>query len=115
MTSMSSKPRVLMVASLGDPPYVGGIENVVDTLLNSELNQSFEFSILDTYRPPDPKRTRFEKASYAVRLGQTSYTSTSAARWISGSTPFAWKCLAATAQRPSSISMAEASMLSSKG
>ncbi len=57
-----------MIASLGDPPYVGGIENVVDTLLNSELNKSFEFSVFDTYRVPDRDRTRFAKASYAARL-----------------------------------------------
>ena len=42
-----------MVASLGKPPYVGGIENVVDTLLRSELKERFEFSVFDTYRVPD--------------------------------------------------------------
>jgi len=57
-----------MIASLGKPPYVGGIENVVDTLLRSELNERFEFSVFDTYRVPDPERTRLQKASYAARL-----------------------------------------------
>ena len=65
---MSSKPKVLMVASLGEPPYVGGIENVVDTLLRSKLRESFELEVFDTYRAPDPGRTRLAKASYAVRL-----------------------------------------------
>jgi glycosyltransferase involved in cell wall biosynthesis len=53
---------------MGDPPYVGGIENVVDTLLHSELRDSFEFSIFDTHRTADPKRTRLEKMAYAGRL-----------------------------------------------
>jgi glycosyltransferase involved in cell wall biosynthesis len=62
------KPRVLVIAALGDPPYVGGIQNVVDTLLHSELSETFEFSVFDTYRVPDPERTWFAKASYAARL-----------------------------------------------
>jgi glycosyltransferase involved in cell wall biosynthesis len=57
-----------MIASLGKPPYVGGIENVVDTLLNSELCESWEFSVFDTYRVPDAERTWFAKASQAARL-----------------------------------------------
>jgi len=65
---MSRKPRVLVIASLGDPPYVGGIENVVDTLVRSRLKERFDFSVLDTYRVPDPERTRLDKASYAARL-----------------------------------------------
>lgn len=63
-----TKPKVLVFASLGDPPYVGGIENVVDTLLHSELSDAFEFSVFDTYRVPDPERTPLEKAAYARRL-----------------------------------------------
>ena len=62
------KPQVLVIASLGDPPHVGGIENVVDTLLQSKLNESFEFSVFDTYRAPNPNRTRLEKAAFARRL-----------------------------------------------
>ena len=65
---MSEKPNVLMIASLGDPPYVGGIENVVDTLLRSELKERFDFSVFDTFRVPDPERIRLQKAHYAVRL-----------------------------------------------
>lgn len=64
----ASKPRVLVLASLGEPPYVGGIENVVDTLLNSDLRKSFDFSVFDTYRIPDPHRSRLAKAAYATRL-----------------------------------------------
>lgn len=65
---MRQKPRVLVIASLGDPPYVGGIQNVVDTLVGSKLKERFDFAIMDTYRLPDPQRTRFEKALYAARL-----------------------------------------------
>lgn len=68
MTRTGSKPRALFIASLGDPPYVGGVENVVDTLLNSALQESFELSVFDTYRVPDPDRTRLAKAAYAARL-----------------------------------------------
>lgn len=57
-----------MIASLGDPPYVGGVENVVDTLLHSELSEKFDFSVFDTYRVPDPDRTRLEKVAFARRL-----------------------------------------------
>jgi glycosyltransferase involved in cell wall biosynthesis len=67
-------PTVLVFASLGDPPFVGGIENVVDTLLNSELSKAFEFAVFDTYRVPDPHRTLREKAAYAGRLFLTSRT-----------------------------------------
>lgn len=65
---MSSKPSVLMIASLGNPPYVGGIENVVDTFLNSDLRETFDFRVFDTYRAPNPNRTRSRKALYSARL-----------------------------------------------
>lgn len=63
-----TKPKVLVIASLGEPPYVGGIENVVDTLLHSELRDQFQFSVFDTYRAPDPERTSLEKAAFARQL-----------------------------------------------
>ena len=68
MLKTNSTPKVLVVASLGPRPYVGGIENVVDTLINSQLKEAFEFSVFDTYRTPDPNRTRIGKAVFAVSL-----------------------------------------------
>ena len=62
------KPSVLVIASLGPPPYVGGIENVVQTLLESELRERFDLAVFDTYRTPDPSRTRWAKARYATSL-----------------------------------------------
>jgi len=53
---------------MGPRPYIGGIENVVDTLLRSRLADDFELSVLDTYRAPDPERTTREKAVFAGRL-----------------------------------------------
>ena len=63
-----TRPKVLVIASLGDPPYVGGIENVVDTLLKSDLSGRYEFHVFDTFRAPDPERTVFEKAAFARKL-----------------------------------------------
>lgn len=74
MTIDSSKPKVLVVASLGPAPYVGGIENVVDTLLNSDLTHSFDFSVFDTYRVPNPQRTQLERACYLARLPFTCWS-----------------------------------------
>jgi len=63
-----TRPKVLVIASLGSPPYVGGIENVVDTLLQSGLREKYEFHVFDTYRVADPNRTGLEKASFARSL-----------------------------------------------
>lgn len=60
--------KILIISSLGPPPYLGGIENVIDTLVKSNLASSYEFSIFDTYRKPDQKRTFISKASFALRL-----------------------------------------------
>lgn len=67
---MHTSPKVLVTASLGPRPYVGGIENVVDTLLESKLRQSFDFSIYDTYRAPDASRTLAQKLRYARDLSR---------------------------------------------
>jgi glycosyltransferase involved in cell wall biosynthesis len=62
------KPTILIITALGPPPYLGGIENVVDTLLNSGLTQSYSFSIFDTYRSPDPNRTILTKILFGLAL-----------------------------------------------
>lgn len=62
------KTKVLIISSLGPKPYVGGIENVIDTFLNSELKESYDFSIFDTYRKPDPKRKSLEKVLFSILL-----------------------------------------------
>jgi glycosyltransferase involved in cell wall biosynthesis len=59
---------VLVVSSLGPRPYVGGIENVIDTLLNSKLKDTFDFMIFDTYRKPNPKRNFIEKILFSIKL-----------------------------------------------
>lgn len=53
---------------MGDPPYVGGIENAVDTIIHSDLTNFYEFVTFDTYRPPDPKRSFFHKLLFAFSL-----------------------------------------------
>ncbi len=63
-----NKLKICFISSLGTPPYVGGIENVVDTLINSTLRKSNTFTVFDTYRKPDPSRSRWEKISYAASL-----------------------------------------------
>ena len=65
---VNNKPKVLTIASVGDPPYIGGIENVVDTLINSDLAGKYEFSLFDTYRRPDENRSIFEKVKFACGL-----------------------------------------------
>ena len=53
---------------MGEPPYLGGIENVVDTLANSSLREIYDFKVFDTHRIPDENRTIFEKAAFACKL-----------------------------------------------
>lgn len=53
---------------MGKPPFIGGIENVIDTLLNSNISLQYEFSLFDTYRKPDPKRNLLQKVSFAMCL-----------------------------------------------
>lgn len=60
--------KVLIISSLGPPPYLGGIENVIDTLIKSSLSSSYDFSTFDTYRKPAPNRSVFSKAAFALRL-----------------------------------------------
>ena len=62
------KLKICIISSLGKPPFVGGIENVVDTLINSTLRESSTFSVFDTYRKPDPSRSLGEKILYATSL-----------------------------------------------
>lgn len=57
-----------MIASIGEPPYLGGIENVIATILASKLSSIYTFNIFDTYRTPDPKRTLIEKILFATTL-----------------------------------------------
>lgn len=64
----TTKTKVVIIASVGDPPYIGGIENVIHTLINSDLTTRYEFSLFDTYRKPDPNRTVLEKAKFACGL-----------------------------------------------
>ena len=71
LQSGRAKPQVLVAASLGPLPHVGGIENVVDTLLESPLKLDFEFSIFDTFRAGDPERTKFDKGMFAARLADS--------------------------------------------
>lgn len=62
------KKNVMIVSSMGPPPYLGGIENVVDTLIHSPLKEEYHFSVFDIFRRPDPSRTVFSKAYFAMRL-----------------------------------------------
>ena len=62
------KLKVAIITSMGKPPYLGGIENVVDTLINSALKNTYTFKIFDTFRTADPKRKTFEKAQFAFKL-----------------------------------------------
>jgi glycosyltransferase involved in cell wall biosynthesis len=62
------KIKILIISSLGPKPYVGGIENVIDTLLNSDLKESYDFYIFDTYRKPDPNRKIFIKVLFSIKL-----------------------------------------------
>ena len=63
-----NKICVLIISSLGPKPYVGGIENVIETLLNSKLKNKFNFFIFDTYRKPDPSRKFLKKLIFASLL-----------------------------------------------
>lgn len=65
---MGYKLKICFISSLGVPPYVGGIENVVDTLINSPLREICVFTVFDTYRRPDPKRSLLQKILYAIGL-----------------------------------------------
>lgn len=65
---ISKKAKVLIISSLGPRPYLGGIENVIDTLMNSELKLSYDFFTLDTYREPKKGRSLFSKVFFALSL-----------------------------------------------
>lgn len=65
---VSKKTKVLVISSMGPRPYVGGIENVIETCITSRLNSTYSFTIFDTYRKPDSKRTTFSKLVYASFL-----------------------------------------------
>jgi len=62
------RQRILIVASLGERPWTGGIENVVDTLIHSDLAEKYRFSLLDTFRAPNSRRILPAKLFYATRL-----------------------------------------------
>jgi glycosyltransferase involved in cell wall biosynthesis len=62
------KLKIAVIASMGKPPYLGGIENVVNTIINSQLNLIYSFQIFDTYRVPDVNRYTLNKIFYACRL-----------------------------------------------
>lgn len=66
--SSDDRPKTLIISSMGPPPYLGGIENVIDTLITSNLSNLYRFSIFDTYRTPDPGRKIFDKLTYALGL-----------------------------------------------
>ena len=66
--TVEKKIKVVIIASVGNPPYLGGIENVIDTLVNSCLADRYEFLLFDTYRKPDPNRSIFEKSRFACGL-----------------------------------------------
>lgn len=65
---LHNQEKILIIASMGSRPYLGGIENVIDTLIHSRLHEKYEFSIFDTYRKPDPKRRFVKKIFFAVVL-----------------------------------------------
>lgn len=66
--TITTKQNVLIISSLGPLPYLGGIENVIKTLVESSLSESYNFSFFDTFRTPDPERTFFAKLAFALRL-----------------------------------------------
>jgi len=65
---LKKKPTVLVIASLGNPPYLGGIENVVDTLVKSSLKCHYNFIIIDTYRIPNRSRPLIHKVLFAFKI-----------------------------------------------
>lgn len=65
---MKQLKKILIISSLGDPPYIGGIENVIDTLVKSSLSDQYEFLTFDTYREPDTNRKIYHKFLFALRL-----------------------------------------------
>jgi len=65
---INKKTKVLIISSLGPRPYLGGIENVIDTLMNSKLKLSYDFFIFDTYREPKEDRSLFLKLYFALSL-----------------------------------------------
>lgn len=67
-SQMTSRPVVAVVASVGPPPHVGGIEAVVDTLATGPLGDCCNLVFFDTYRMADPERWLLEKVLYAIRL-----------------------------------------------
>ncbi len=73
MRPVRVKPKVLVAASLGPLPHVGGIENVIDTLLESSLKSEFEFSIFDTFRMANPMRTKLDKGKFAAQLACSAH------------------------------------------
>ena len=69
---MSDRTVVSVMTSMGPPPYVGGIENVVDCLLHSELAERYRFELYDSYREPDPGRSWLEKSWTLPRIAASS-------------------------------------------
>jgi glycosyltransferase involved in cell wall biosynthesis len=59
---------VLVVAELGRPPYVGGIENVVHTLIHSRLGTRYAFEVFDTHRAPDPRRRWWTRLQFGLAV-----------------------------------------------
>ncbi len=72
-TERSSNKKILIISSLGPRPYVGGIENVIDTTLNSNLRKRYIFEVFDTHRSSDPKRNHLKKILYACTLLASSF------------------------------------------
>lgn len=62
------KAKILVIASLGPRPYLGGIQNVVDTILDSGLKNDYDFSVFDTYNAPDTERKIGSKIFFAFKL-----------------------------------------------
>jgi glycosyltransferase involved in cell wall biosynthesis len=62
------KVKVAIITAMGEAPYLGGIQTVVDNLIKSDLNKSYEFSIFDTFRAHKANRTKIEKAIFSVKL-----------------------------------------------
>jgi glycosyltransferase involved in cell wall biosynthesis len=65
---MRTNLRVSIISSLGPPPYLGGIENVIDTVLKSNLRNRYVFQIFDTHRKADIRRKSIEKIFYSITL-----------------------------------------------
>ena len=65
---INNRPKTLIISSLGPRPYLGGIENVIDTLISSNLSNFYRFTIFETYRSTDPGRRFYDKIAFALEL-----------------------------------------------